>query len=251
MGREAFNNLDITIGNGRVTLKNSKGISHKKITVNIEDIRTQIRINGDQKTYNKGNYDVFYERELENYGLPYMNFIFYYFFCKNMRVPTLEEMVDSYIKTYCEVLPDGRICCKPVFNSRKYIFTKEALIGRIYRSINSFYREIELLFQLMEYEDIEVKYDFQDDLDGIDFTVTCRGQEFYLASWVGTNRSRAWKKIKDKNRHADDKRNLIDIVAVIKPDSSRYNMKNYNGVFVYSPKFVARKYIEILQKAEC
>lgn len=250
LNKSCYDNINFVITGEKIIMKSQQGIQEKNINFNVEDIRKQLNSIGHICPYTHSTYHLYYSNELERYGVPYMNYIYYLLFFRHLRIPTFEEFVNEYINVYCYQLPNGLFSIKDFFDAGDFSFTKEQLIGRVFRSYNSFHRELELLFQLKEYDDLNVKYDFQDDLNGIDFTVEYNNIPFYIASFVGSQNSFKWKNIKDNIRHDYNGKNMINMVAHFKDEDPEKNCVSYNGIYTYSPIFVAQKYFEIVRQEE-
>lgn len=247
--KDAYKNVNITIKPDKIILKNKQGVFEKPLTLTLNDIRKQIEKIGFHKPYNSTTYHLYFSDTVEKTNLPYINFIYYLSFYENLRVPTLEEVSEKYLEMYCERIGNNLYKVKAMFSNNSITFTSKEITGRIFRAYNSFHRELELFFQLREFKDLYVEYDFQKDLKGIDFTVICNEKEFCLASYVNTRRSTEWKSVKDTIRHDYSKLNMIDVVAVMSANKGEVNCYNRKGVYTYSPKFVKQKYEEILKLA--
>jgi len=245
---QQYNGKDIIITQNKIILMLNGIPNEKQLTMDIDEIRKQISLIGVKKPYNSENYNLYYYKPLEDAAIPYINYIYYYLFFINLKIPTLNEMLDTYIKFHCYTRPDGMLEIKREFGNIGFAFTKEQLHGRIFRAYNSFHREIELFFQLKNYEGINIEYSFAKDLKGIDFTVTYNNKIYYLATFVDSHRSSYWKKIKDNERHSELNERLINISAIINPKEENYNCRYLNGVYLYNPVFVANMYVDMVKK---
>ena len=250
LNKSCYDLVDITINKDKVIMKSKCGIEEKQINFDVEEIRRQLNAIGHICPYTHSTYNLYFCPQLENFDLPYMNYIYYLLFFRYLRVPTFDEFLNEYVNIYCEQLPNGLLCVKNFFNNNNFAFTKEQLTGRVYRSYNSFHRELELLFQLREYDDLDVKYNFHDDINGIDLTIIYNDIPFYIASFVGSVNSFRWKNIKNSIRHDYDGKNMIDFVAHMKDNDSEKNCISYNGIYTYSPLFVAQKYFDMVKIEE-
>lgn len=249
--KDAYQNVNITITPDKIILKNKQGVFEKPLTLTLNDIRKQIERIGFHKPYNSTTYDLYFSEAVEKSNLLYINFIYYLAFYENLKVPTLMEVTSKYLEMYCERVGNSKAGAlykvKPLFVENSITFTSKEITGRIFRAYNSFHRELELFFQLREFKDLYVEYDFQKDLHGIDFTVLCNEKEFGIASYVNTRRSTEWKNVKDTFRHDYSKLNMIDIIAVMSANKGKVNCYNRKGVYTYSPVFIKEKYQEILE----
>lgn len=251
MSKEVYQDINIVITNNEIVYTNKKGVFRKPIKLTYRDIRQQLQDIGFVKPYDNVTYDSYYSYDLEHSNIPYFNFIYYYYFYKNLRIPSLSQLVNTYIRIHCDEIGENLYKLKPMFESNGITFTKEELTGRISRSICSFHREIDLFFQLREFEDLKLEYNFQKDLLGIDLTIECNGKKFYFASYVKTNRAFEWKEQKNQVRHVEDysKYKMIDVVAVMNNSHGQVNCRVINNIKVYCPWFVEQKYNEIKKEA--
>jgi hypothetical protein len=250
LNKNCYDGMDIIVRTNKVIKVTRKETREKELNLTIADIRNQLNQIGQICPYNRETYHQYYLKELEEYNLPFMNYIYYFVFFQLLRVPTFEEFVNTYITIYCDQIAENLYTVKPYFDAGNFCFTKEQLMGRIYRSYNSFHREIEFLFQLGSYEGIDIQYRFQDDLNGVDFTVNYNGKTFGIATYIGSNNSYKWKQVKNTSRHNYDGMNVIDVVANFKGNAEERNCDVYNGIYTYSPATVAQIYFEIVQKSE-
>lgn len=250
LNKNCYDNIDIILTPNEISYKTEKGVLSKKIDLSIKDIRNQLNNIGFRNPYNHATYNEYYSREIERYNIPYMNFIYYYLFYRLLRIPTLEEFTDTYLQIYCDRITDEIYTIKPFFDNSNFSFTKKQLLGRVFRSYNSFHREVEFLFQMKEYDGIDISYSFQDDLSGIDFTVKYNDKTFGIASYIDSYNSNKWKNVKNERRHNYDDKNMINVVAHFKDGDPDYNCKSYNGIFTYSHLYVAEVFFEIVKKSE-
>ncbi len=248
LNKACYDGLDIIVKPKDVTFITRSGINKKPLDLNQKKIREQLRRIGFICPYNKETKYEYFSEDLERYSIPYMNYIYYYEFYKRQRIPTFEEFLKSYLYIYCDQLNESEYRIKPFFDNENFKFNEKQLMGRVFRSYNSFHREIELLFQLASYDGVEIKYSFQNDLRGIDFIVDFNGKKFGLASYVNTSRSNNWKQIKNTLRHDYSDIEMIDIVANI--SGNNCNCDSCNGIYVYKNDFVASKYFEMIKRTE-
>lgn len=245
--KELYDDLNIIITNDEITYINGDEISKKKLNISHNSIKRQLEAIGFKKPYTKDTYDLYYSPKLENSNIPYFNFVYYYYFFKYLKIPTYEKLTNMYINLYCKQEGDT-YKIREKYTDNDIEFTKEELIGRISRAINSFHREIDLFFQLRKFSDLELEYNFKKDLSGIDLTMTYKGNKFYIASYLKTNRSLKWKDCKNSKRHVEDYSNykMIDFIAVSKSRDKQNNCMTINNINLYAPWYVKSKYKEII-----
>ncbi len=241
-----YDDLDIGIfpKQNKISIKENGKIYSKFCNLTLSDIRNQLRAIGFYKPYNSSNYSEYKSEKLENSNIPYFNYVYYKLFCMNLRIPTMNEIVNTYIREYCiNVYGDWYQIRDEYFydKSEPFVFTKKALIGRVFRAYNSYHREIELLFQLAEYSDMDIRYQFKADLDGVDIIIYHNNKKYGIATYVGTSRSSSYKSKKNKYRHDYEGFEMIDLILQF-----GVNDVDYRGISLYSPVFV-KKFIEEIQ----
>lgn len=245
MDKSCYDGINIILTPKKITYQTKSGIKEKTLNLTIEEIRRQLKKIGYICPYTRETKDEYYSEKIENHKLPYMNFIYYYELFKLGRIPTFEEFYKGYLTIYCNKLSDGTYTVKNCFDESDFSFTEKHLIGRVFRSYNSFHREVEFLYQLANYDDIKIQYSLQDDLNGIDFIVDYKGKQFGLASYIASKRSYKYKQAKNTTRHDYTNIKMIDVIARFGDREAEPNCDTINGIYVYSPSFVASKYFEI------
>lgn len=243
LNKKFYEDKNIILKRNKIIYINGKELIEKRLNLSLKTIRKQLNSIGFIKPYDNDTYDLYYSERLEHYGLPFMNYIYYLLFFKNLKIPTFKEFVTEYINTYCNQVNKDIYCVKPELNNEYLEFTKNQLIGRIFRSYNSFHRELELFFQFIEDDDLYIEYNFQNDLDGIDLKIKYNNKDFGIASFIGTNKSYQWKNFKNSNRHNYNEKNMINIIAKMKKPNK--NCISYNGIYLYAEWFVKKKIEEI------
>lgn len=247
LNKNFYEDKNIVLQRNKMIFINGTECTQKELNVSLKDIHVQLKKIGFHKPYKSDTYDSYYSERLEHYGLPYMNYIYYSFFFEHLKIPTFEEFIETYIETYCKEIDKNLYTVKQELNDEHLAFTREQLIGRVFRSYNSFHRELELFFQLCHENEFEVEYNFQEDLNGIDLNVKYKNKRFGIASFVDTNRSQSWKKFKNDFRHNYDEKNMINIEARMKKPN--INCISYEGIYLYATWFVKQKIEEIKKKS--
>ncbi len=240
LNKEFYKDKNIILKNDIIIMIENGRKQEKKLNMNLEEIREQLKKIGFHKPYTDLTYYEYYSEKLEHFGIPYMNYIYYLAIFKNLKIPTFYDFISTYIETYCDKLPNGMYQIKKELNDEEFQFTKKQLIGRVFRSYNSFHREIDLFFQMKK--NFSVEYDFQKDLNGIDLTVSYKNKTFGIASYVESRRSLEWKKIKNTERHQYES-NMIDIIARMHGENK--NCRTFNGIYLYSDWYIREKVNEI------
>ena len=200
-------------------------------------------------------FDIFYQStggmdnknwELENAKLIPFNFLYYYLFVTEQKVPTPQKLVCEYIYRFCKAsethphqytLKDHYV---KLGYGEKLLFTIEAIAGRICRAYNSFNREVELAFRLMQEEELSVRYSFKEDyFNGIDLGVVCNNIMCGIACYQDNPRTEAFKVLKETTRrHNYDGSKMIPM----KIDKNNHNV--CGDIWIFSDK----EYQELLQK---
>lgn len=233
LNKEFYKDKNIILTNTKIIKIENGKRKEKNLNLSLEEIREQLKNIGFHKPYTEITYYEYYSEKLEHFGIPYMNYIYYLAIFRNLRIPTFNDFISCYIETYCDKAQDGMYRIKPELNDEEFYFTKKQLIGRVFRSYNSFHREIDLFFQIKK--SFSVEYDFQKDLNGIDLTVFYKNKTFGIASYVESKRSLVWKKVKNTERHQYEA-NTIDIIA--RMHGKDKNCRDFNGIYLYSDWYV-------------
>lgn len=187
--------------------------------------------------------------EIENYKMIPFAYMYYYFVAINGKIPTPNELSEQYLKVFCEKNLDGtyKFKNKYLLDKKNLNFDKNSLVARIMRAYNSYNRELELLINLKEKfkNKAIVKYDSIADLCcGVDIIVKTKSNEEYgLATYVGTKRSKSYKVKKNTLRHDYSKLNMIDVIAYMSGDDK--NVTKYGDIFVYNKSVVNDIYEKI------
>lgn len=238
LNKKYYENKNIILTKDKILFIEDENRQEKSFRLNVSQIREQLRRIGFYKPYTNETYDEYYSERLEHFGIPYMNYIYYLAFFRNLQIPKFDDFLSIYMDTYCEELPNGKYRIKQELNDEVFEFTKKQLIGRLFRSYNSFHREIDLLFQLSQEKEFVVAYDFQNDLNGIDFIIEYKNKFFGIASYVATKRANNWKQIKNTERHEYNLK-MFDIIAIMHGEEK--NCDCVNGIFLYSKSFIKNK----------
>jgi hypothetical protein len=179
------------------------------------------------------------DENVEKLKMPPFAFLFYFLLCSRGVVPTPKLLCDIYIKSYCVKKGDSDYSIKPEYTDNpNVIFTESSIQGRICRSYNSFNRELELLFQLIEVspDDFEVYYSVQDDFyRGVDICIVKDNVFYGVASYMYSNYSNKYRLLKEKYRQAYEDIVLIPVIAVFEnnKDGLESNIVNYGDIKTY------------------
>lgn len=231
-------NLSITPNNKYFLLMDCYLFSEKTLSASYEAILEQFKDIKFEQPYNKDTISKFRTIKIEHYPIPYLNFIYYFLFCEKERIPTLDEFIKGYFNFYCIQIGENKYQFKKEYDSNQLIFYEEELVGRLSRGYNSFNREIQVLYFLKQFPDLQVSYDLNVDLEeGIDITVKYKNKTYSLAIYVDTYRSNKYKhKNKNTIRHDYSKYNMIDIVA--KFGSKNSNCYDLNGIWLFKDSYL-------------
>lgn len=192
--------------------------------------------------------------EVENLKMPPFAFMFYYLLCSKGVVPTPKMMCETYIKSYCVKIGDTEYSFKSQYTDNpELIFSESSICGRICRSYNSFNRELELLFQLLDVapDDFDVFYSIQDDFyRGVDICMI-RDNTFYgIASYMYSENSSKYRMLKEKYRQTYKDVILIPVIAIFENNSEKLdtNIVNYGDIKTYEPGTAKKIFDTILGK---
>ena len=218
-------------------MKNGKKkIIKKNNNLTLEQIRNEFR-NIDYYNYYKHSGGRNYKNViLENRKIPPFCFLYYYLLIRHEKIPTPQEMVNKYIKFFCEKDEYGYYIKDNFSECAKFYFNLKALTGRICRAYNSFNREIDLLLRLFQEDDIKAKYSFYlDYYKGIDISIEYNGQKKGLACYQNSKRAEKFYELKHTTRR-DDGDNIIIPIAMNKENSifigdiMLFSQKTYNNL---------------------
>ena len=123
-------------------------------------------------------------------------------------------------------------------------FTIEALAARICRAYNSFNREVELGFRLLQEKNFSTRYSFQDDYyKGIDLGIMYNNQFLGVACYQNNKRANDYKVLKETTRRSNyDKENIISMAI------DRNNHDTYGEFWAYSENEFQRLKAKIREK---
>lgn len=216
------------------------------IQITLNDIHNQLKVI---------SFDIFYQSTggmnnknlaLENAKLIPFSFLYYYLFITTQKIPTPQQLFCEYMYRFCkksEKYPH-KYSLKDKYVELGYgenlLFTVEALAGRICRAYNSFNREVELAFRLMQEQELSVKYSFKDDyFNGIDLGIVHNNVVCGIACYQNNPRTNAFKVLKETTR-----RNNYESSKMIPMKINANNHSTCGEIWIFSDK----EYQELLQK---
>ncbi len=240
--KDLFRDLNIKITKDKVYVISGDLVMGKNNTFSHKDLTDFIKQYNFCALYNKQNkdeYSQYYNPAIEFYAMPFINYIFYIYFCINLKVPTLEELTDMYLQKYCKQINTDTYSLNDFFIAHGYniTFKKKHILGRIYRAYFSFIRELDILYKIFD-EEIYAYYDFQEDIDGKDITVFLNNKKTYIASFMGTKRSQKYKKRKNNYRHGQEYNQLYQNNNIINAVANKNNCEYINNIMVYKPTYI-------------
>lgn len=221
---------------------------HKEHKLDVHNIRKELQNINYQKKYNKLGGKSCINKELENFMIPPIVYVYYSLFVRTTHIPNIDEISNCYIKTFCIQNEDGTYSLKEQFlNKQKNItFQINELEARIARAYNSFNRELELLANLsVFYKDkLKIAYKFSKDYyKGIDILLQYNEKQYGLATYIHSKRSNQYRSKKVDYRHDFSNINMISVVAYLSGENC--NMKYYGDVATYSDEVVHDIYKQI------
>jgi len=129
--------------------------------------------------------------------IPPIVYIYYSLFVRKNKIPTINDIFDCYIKTFCKKNENDTFLFKEQFITDKNIIFKEnELKARIARAYNSFNRELELLANLSYFykDQFNIKYMFSKDyFEGIDILIEYNDKQYGLATYIDSKRSNYYR----------------------------------------------------------
>lgn len=229
-------NIDIRITKNKIYRPEKYGNKVKMAEVdnpiNIVDIHKEMGKIEFRKFYNKiggrNAKDIIFEKT----KIPPIAYTYYFLFTRHFKIPDIEFLCKVYLKRYF-TYTDGRY----ILNGRSNSFKKSCIYGRICRAYNSFNREVELLYDLFKYDDMNFYYDLKKDVyDGIDININYNSKDYGILIYQNSWRAEFYRKIKSNTRHKFKGINLIPLPAIFKNDFNvKKNIVNYGDIGAFSP----------------
>lgn len=172
---------------------------------------------------------------LEKAHLIPFNLMYYYLFITNQQIPTPQHLSCEYVYRFCEKskeLPHYyKLKTEYQQDYSNILFTLEELTGRICRAYNSFNREVELAFRLMEETDLLVRYSFKEDyIEGIDLGISYNhNDKIGVACYQNNLRTKYFKELKETTR-----RKNYDVNNIISMAIDKNNHDLCGEIWIYS-----------------
>lgn len=188
--------------------------------------------------------------ELENFRIPAIVYIYYRLLIISGKIPTIDELCQSYIDTYIEKYQDKYQLKKEYRTGTKNVlFSLDSLKGRICRAYNSYHREVDLLLQLFEAygDEFNFYYSFNEDyFNGVDIVVFSKdNKRFDISTYFSSKRSLSFKKKKNEELHSY-KNISIDLLAYF--EGPEKNVIKIGDVKLYDENAVKFIYSELTKK---
>jgi hypothetical protein len=148
---------------------------------------------------------------------------------KTGSIPSSSEFVSTYIGNNID----------KISNKIKSKESVDGLMARLNRTYPSIMRELHLFLLMREDGGLSsvgaiVDRNIELDKDGIDIQVTIKDKIFAIRIYQGTQRSVAWRKLKDSKKGAQDKlSNKIVIDAILNKENTRL----VNGYWLFSNEY--------------
>jgi hypothetical protein len=213
-------------------------VKKKHFNLTLENVREQLSKINFISTYNKTGRVV--NKIIEDYKMQPFAYTYYYLVVTKNKVPSPDELLNTYLETFCEHIENEKYTFKEKYLlSNNIIFEKNDLKARILRAYNSYNRELEFLIHLTTVLNNKalLKYELVIDIcDGIDFIVKKDNIYYGIATYVNTKRANEYKFRKNNYRHDYSKLNMIDVVAIL--SGSNKNVINCGDVLIYNDKVI-------------
>lgn len=216
------------------------------IHLTLEDIHNQLQNMQFEKVYQSVGGADNKHKALENAKLIPFSLLYYSLFITEQKIPTPQTMICEYIYRFCQeskihphyyTLKDKYLM---LGYGDKLLFTVDSLAGRICRAYNSFNREVELAFRLMQEKELSVRYSFKEDyFNGIDLGVVHNNSICGIACYQNNSRTEAFKVLKETTR-----RDNYDSSKMISMKIDRNNHNVCGDIWIFSDK----EYQELLQQ---
>lgn len=162
------------------------------------------------------------DEKSENFRLPSIAQVFYALIYTN-KIPSAEMLCVGYLKKHFTAFGQAGQC---KLNGTEELFLIEGVKARVYRAYPSLLRDFHFYFLCKDSNMFEdVFYSLRADAyEGIDLKITYKGQQFAIALFVNTARSRMFKSRK-YGRH--DTLTIPEICLEIDPFNKSYHVGDY------------------------
>jgi len=143
-------------------------------------------------------------RIFESIHAPEIAYVYYFLFTQNMNVPSIECLCRVYLNKYFDCIGSKYKLkdCYFSIDKCKILFNQNDIFGRICRAYNSFNREIELLYNLFQYDEFEVFYDLRTDVfDGIDISILYKDTLYGIFVYQDSVNANRYRNLKSTTRH--------------------------------------------------
>lgn len=149
------------------------------------------------------------DSDMEKLNIPYFNLPFYVHVVLYNEIPSVEELLREYFKLY-----KGEICregSEVVFHGNRYPFVD--FFSRFLSAYPSLVRDLHFYLVLRSceiFEDIEWSF-IEDTFGGKDVVVRYDKQLFDISLFVGTERAKNFKELKNNKRHEYDEEHSMEL----------------------------------------
>ena len=135
--------------------------------------------------------------------------VFYTLFCNKQKVPTPQEVCETYAALYC--IDMGHGMCRL---ANGFTFPRYALYGRITRAYCSWCRELTLLYALFETlpRGFVPYYDMKMDKHGVDIVIVHHEHQYNIHSYLQSRKSMIYRAEKN-SRYTTEAGYHIDVIA--------------------------------------
>ena len=205
------------------------------LRLTLEDIHNQLKQVRFNTFYQSTGGSASQNANLEAAKLIPFNLMYYYLFITKQQIPTPQLLTCEYVYRFCEpsIIREHYYSFKPEYKQQGYstlLFTLEELTGRICRAYNSFNREVELAFRIMEDGSTFVRYNFQKDyVDGVDLEVKYCDKLFGIICSQKNMRTDQYRVAKETTRRSNyDSSNKIYMAI------DRFNHDTCGDIWIFS-----------------
>jgi len=198
--------MEVEVKNGG-KIEIIKSINDLTVDEILDDIREHNYWNYYKSKGGRDSRDVILEDKMSFMPFAYA----YYFLLTNVHhVPTVDELCEFYIQTFCIKQKSGLYSFKENFvflGKKDHQFERKDLEAKICRAYNSFVRETVLLsmfFDLQKekkYQNLEIYYDFKEDINGSDIVIKNNEKRIGLLITQASKNSDNYNSKKRDHRH--------------------------------------------------
>lgn len=174
----------LEIGPTSIIYSKGKNIINKSYLININKLKNNLKSIRYEEYFENIGKDVINE-DLENNYIPPMSFIYFKEFAQKAKIPSPQEILDTYLNVFCERKDDNFIFKEKFIVSKQIEFKKEELATYICRRYNNLNRKLFFIASfskiVFQNDDLEIKYEYNDEIyNKIDISIIYKNCLFLI-----------------------------------------------------------------------